>query len=202
MPKPYVLRRWTEHSLIMALVIMLFGAVVCNASTVNYTVARTIGAGSVTGFIQTDGTFGVLQAADFTDWNLLLNDGTSTFSLFGPLSGNNSVVYTQGNDVSASSTQLLFNFSGTDNGLLLFQQGLFSGNHYYCSATQTSACFGPGETVTPINVFTGYQFVDRSGNVVIGTAGGSTVPEPGTLLMFGLGIAGLAGVLRRRINLR
>jgi hypothetical protein len=31
--------------------------------------------------------------------------------------------------------------------------------------------------------------------------GGTTVPEPGTLVMLGSGILGLAGVLRRKINL-
>jgi PEP-CTERM motif len=30
---------------------------------------------------------------------------------------------------------------------------------------------------------------------------GSTVPEPGTLIMFGSGVLGLAGMLRRKINL-
>ena len=33
------------------------------------------------------------------------------------------------------------------------------------------------------------------------TYNGTTTPEPGTLLMFGSGIVGLAGILRRRINL-
>src|ERR1700686_4708189 len=55
-----------------------------------YNVNDTVGAGSVTGFIQTDGDLGVLAQADITDWHLVLNDGTSTFDLFGPASGNNS----------------------------------------------------------------------------------------------------------------
>ncbi|MFZ1134827.1 MAG: PEP-CTERM sorting domain-containing protein [Candidatus Korobacteraceae bacterium] len=33
------------------------------------------------------------------------------------------------------------------------------------------------------------------------TYNGTTTPEPGTLLMFGSGIVGLAGILRRKINL-
>lgn len=189
----------TGRHLIFTLVVMLLGVVVCNASPITYNINRTIGVGSVTGFIETDGTLGGLTSANLVDWSLVLNDGTNTFNLYGPLSGNNSVVYTLGSDVSASTTQLLSNFSGTDNGLLLFQQGLFMGNHYYCAATQLGDCLGPGETVAPIG-FAGHQFVIQSGNVVIGTAG-SPVPESGTLIMFGSGVVGLAGILRRRISL-
>src|SRR5271157_1463107 len=119
-------------ALIFALIVMLLVAVVCSASPITYNVSRTIGIGSVTGFIETDGTIGGLTSANIVDWTLLLNDGIFTFTLFGPSSGNNSVVFTQGADVSASATQLLFNFGGSDNGVLLFQDGLFSGNTYYC----------------------------------------------------------------------
>jgi hypothetical protein len=51
-----------------------------------------VGAGGVTGFIETDGTAGTLSDGNILDWNLLLNNGTTTFSLLGPLSGNNSQV--------------------------------------------------------------------------------------------------------------
>src|SRR5664279_3454359 len=104
--------------LIITLIVMLLGAVVCYASPITYNVARTIGVGSVTGFIETDGSLGVLSAANFVDWSLLLNDGTSTYTITGPLSGNNSVAFVQGADTTASATQLLFDFSGIDNGIL------------------------------------------------------------------------------------
>lgn len=185
--------------LIITFIVVLVGAAVCNASPITYSVARTIGLGSVTGFIETDGSLGVLSAANFVDWSLLLNDGTSTYTITGPLSGSNSVAFVQGADTTASATQLLFDFSGVDNGILLFQQGLFSGQHYYCAATQLGTCY-QGETVVPIDVFSSFQNASRSGNIVIGTAG-SAVPEPGTLMMFGSGIVGLAGLLRRRTNL-
>ena len=183
-------------SLIFAIVTLL-GAVVCNAGPITYGVARTIGAGSVTGFIETDGSLGVLNASNIVDWNLVLYDGIYSFGLTGPLSGNDSQVFVMGGDVSASTTQLLFNFDGTDNGLLLFQQGLFSGNHYYCDATQIGDCLG-GETVVPTSVFTRYQNASRSGEVVIGTVSGSSVPEPGAC---GLMLAGLA-LLSLRANRR
>src|SRR5664279_2210679 len=177
--------------LIFTLVVMLLGTAVCYASPISYNVNRTVGIGSVTGFIETDGTLGVLGVGDFVDWSLLLNDGTNTYTLDGPLSGNNSSVYVQGSDVTASAAQLLFNFSGTDNGYFLFQYGvgIHDGNHYYCDATFAGICLA-GETVAPANFSQG-QNVARSGDVVIGTVGGS-VPEPGTLIMFGSGIVGLA----------
>jgi hypothetical protein len=173
-------------------------ASLASATPITYNVDRIIGAGSVTGFIETDGTIGVLSAANIVDWNLLLNDGTSTFDLTGPLSGNNSVVFVQGADTSAFGTQLMFNFSGIDNGIFLFQQGLFSGNHYYCDASQPGPCFA-GETVVPISVTTGYQNdPNLRGNVVIGNAA-SGAPEPATCE---LTLAGLGLLLGKRRTVR
>src|SRR5580698_3281104 len=82
---------------------------------------ETVGAGGVTGFIETDGTSGVLAEADILTWNLLLNDGATMFDLFGPLSGSNSQLEVEGTDLSASTTQLLLDFSGTDGGFFLIQ---------------------------------------------------------------------------------
>ena len=184
---------WKKHGF-AAMVLwgtILLTAIFASASPVVYNVDRIIGAGSVTGFIETDGAMGVLTASDFLDWNLLLSDGTSTFTLLGPLSGNNSAVFVQGADTAAFGTFLLFNFStaGIDHGVFLFQQGLFSGNHYYCDAGQPDPCVRRGETVVPINVMVGYQNADLQGVKVIGNAAGTT-PEPGScaLLLTGVGI--------------
>ena len=83
----------------------------------------------------------------------------------------------QGADTTAIATQLLFDFSGIDNGIL-FQQQLFSGMHYHCAATQSGTCF-QGETVVPQSVFTSFHNVTRSGSIAIETAT-SPVPEPST----------------------
>jgi PEP-CTERM motif len=192
--KATVARKKQWPHLIVALIVMLLGAVVCSASPITYDVNRTIGIGSVTGFIETDGTTGVLGAGDFVDWSLLLNDGTNTYNLYGPLSGSNSSVYVQGSDVTASATQLLFNFSGTDNGYFLFQYGvgIHDGYHYYCDATFSGICLA-GETVAPA-YYTQGQTASRSGNVVIGTVA-STVPEPGT---YSLMLTGLGLLMRKR----
>lgn len=187
--------RLGRHSLCAALV-MLLAAVVCSASPISYTVSRTIGIGTVTGFMETDGTLGVLGAGNFVDWSLLLNDGTNTYNLYGPLSGSNSSVYVSGSDTTATASQILFNFSGTDNGYLLFQYGvgIHDGFHYYCDATFSGICYA-GESVAAAYIGQG-ENVSRSGNVVIA---GSTIPEPGTygLMLTGLGlIVGKLGTLR------
>ena len=99
---------------------ILSAAIFASASPVIYNVDRIIGNGSVTGFIETDGATGLLTASDLVDWNLTTTDGTSTFTLLGPLSGHNSAVFAQGADTEAFGTFLLFNFSGIDNGAFLF----------------------------------------------------------------------------------
>ena len=190
-------------SVIFALTLVSCGAVAANASNITYNVNRTIGAGSVTGTITTDGATGTLSQADIVDWNLVLfTPVQGSFTLDGPLSGNNSVVYEQGADLTATTTQLLFDFSGGDGGLFAFQQGLFSGNHYYCDGTPGNFACAQGESVVPISVFqSGWINVPQSGNQVIGTAGGSSTPEPGTLALLGSGALAAFGAFRRKMML-
>jgi hypothetical protein len=164
--------------------LLVAAAVTGQASALSYLVHRTIGKGSVTGFIKTDGATGILAANDFLDWNLLLSDGSNTFRLTGPLSGNNSQVLVTGMDVGAFNNLLMFNFSGIDYGTLLFTQPPFNGAHYYCDSSQPYLCI-PGETVAPLNDRAGYQNVRWHGNVVIGTL--DSVPEPGTLGLLFIG---------------
>ena len=60
-------------------VLLLFaaiGAPTVARADITYAVDETVGAGSATGFITTDGTIGILDTADILNWNLTLNDGT------------------------------------------------------------------------------------------------------------------------------
>jgi len=170
---------------------VVLAAVTCSAGNITYNVNRSIGPGSVTGYIQTDGSIGTLTSGDIVNWNLTLNDGTNTFVI----NGGNSVAYTQGADLTASATLLVFNFSGGDNGIFLLQDGLFSGYHYYCAATQLGTCY-QGETSSP-QEYTSAAVEPRSGDIVIGSA----VPEPGSIALLASGLLAGAGVLRRKLML-
>ncbi|HML18250.1 MAG TPA: PEP-CTERM sorting domain-containing protein [Bryobacteraceae bacterium] len=184
-----------------ALLCICLGAALGTAAPVTFNVNLTIGSGSVTGTIETDGTIGTLAQSDILNWDLLLNDGVSTFTLLGPLSGNNSAIDFAGTDLSETSTQLLFNFSGSIGGFLLQNPGIGSGKNYFCAQTAGSGlCIsGSGEGVE-VNSEDTEQITDLSGSQVIGSLSGSTVPEPSTLGL--LGVGALTLLLRRKQSLR
>src|SRR4051794_4898033 len=99
-----------------------FGFVACiallnaePARAATYNMSITSGSAGVTGFIETDGTLGVLSAANITDWNLLLNNGVSSINI-GPLSDGNPHVIIYGPDLTATTNGLFFNFSGKTPG--------------------------------------------------------------------------------------
>src|SRR5262249_54542647 len=85
-------RSHTEIRSLLLPSLVLAAATLCNAATITYNVNQPIGAGGVTGDIVTDAKLGALINVDIVDWNLLLNDGSTTFDLTGPLSGGNSVL--------------------------------------------------------------------------------------------------------------
>jgi hypothetical protein len=180
-----------------ALSLVLAYAPVSQAVTFN--VNRSIGAGGVTGTIDTDGTLGVLSTANFTNWNLTLNDSVGTFNLLGPLSGSNSQLLVSGSSFSATATDLLFDFSG--GGFALFQNpGIGSGLNFWC--LESSNCSGlgnPGESVALSYSLT--QNSARSGiQSIATTAGAQSVPEPSSSLGMLVGTVGAASILKRKLK--
>ncbi len=180
------------------------------AANITYTVNQSIGVGGVTGTITTNGTIGTLTTGDFTAWNLLLTgSGGATYALTngnsGVLVGNISDPFNPnaGNaDTTADALNIYFNFDGTDGGYLGFQQSFYSGEHYWCNASQGQGfdCL-LGKTVVPGSFSDPHtQNVSATGNQILASVAGTVgaVPEPASwaMLLFGFGLVGVT--VRRR----
>jgi hypothetical protein len=160
---------------------------------ITYGVNLTVGAGGITGTITTDGeTSNPLATSDIVDWNLVISDGTNTFDLEGPLSGNNSTADVGGSDLTETSTQLSFDFSATDGGGFIIQNPYVSyPGPYACfinnsMAGDRSSCWEgnaidvgvtPSEEQSPL-------YDSESGTQVIA----SVTPEPSTAILWLTGI--------------
>jgi PEP-CTERM motif len=117
-------------------------------ASITYDVYDTIGQGNVQGSITTDGTLGVLSTGDITGWDLTLNGVGASFVL----NNGNSGVLVSGADLTATASDLIFNYSGTDNGLVAFQTTFYTGDNYWCNATAAGNCY-QGATVSPKSIF-------------------------------------------------
>jgi hypothetical protein len=187
-----------------------------NATEITYNVNQTIGAGGVTGDIVTDGTIGTLFHANIVDWNLVLNDGTNTRDVLGPLSGSNSVVfvdYFTTPNLSATATQLLFNFSASNTSgpnELIFETTVSPTDGYLCFISSTRCTTDvplppPGfgeENLSATPNLQNFQYAYVSGTQVIGTTAAAVpVPKLGTLstlLLLGAGLVALELMRRRK----
>ncbi len=147
------------------------------AANITYDVDRAIGAGSISGTITTDGTIGVLSTINIVDWELTLNDGTIQSNLLGPLSGANSNYIVTGKSLTATATDLLFNFGTASTDYVVFQILLGSGNNFYCAAGATRIC-GPPNGAEHVQV---RQFPDLHKSVahvgVVSIASAPIVPD-------------------------
>jgi len=164
-------------------------------AAITYTATRAVGTGIANISITTDGTIGVIATANIIGWNIAISDSTDAFTLLGPISGGNSGVRVTGSDLTASATDLRFNFdSGSFVSYLTIQSpDVGTDGHFY--AVQTNGNFdgnGPAEVIDPRTHFDTIDRSPRSGNMVIA----SVVPEPSSLALCMLGALGVW--IRRR----
>ncbi len=93
----------------LAVVGLLFCSLAAQAQII-YQVDRTVGAGTIKGFIETDGTTGPLDRSHIRSWSFDANDGTDVISISSASGG-----FLQGTGwsyLSATDSELLFDFDG------------------------------------------------------------------------------------------
>ena len=197
-------------SVAAAIAMALSGATTTPAAAATYAGTRQVGdTGLVKLLLVTDDTLGVLTDDNVLDWTVSFTNGIDTQTLFGPLSGDNSVLRLKGNALSANATQLLFDFEGA--GILLFATEFSPAVRGYCMDGEVHIqfrCGGDNQTGSERIIF-GISNPDNvkaftNGVVVLGAAvdapapAPASVPEPAAwaLMIAGFGLAGAE--LRRR----
>jgi hypothetical protein len=141
-------------------------------ASINYYVSETTGSNSVSGYIETDGTLGVLSGSNILGWNLTYSNGTSTWDIPAGI-----LFPFTGSDLSATANQLLFNFSGSDGGIFDISDASLDWDLFYCSGGQPSSqsCWlngvapGEGIVINPPGGNHSNQFVSLSGTQAIAT---------------------------------
>ena len=179
-----------------ALLSLLFcAASISSAANITYSVNLNIGgAATATGDIVTNGTLGALYFTDVLDWNLLLNDGTSTVDLLGPLSGSNSII--QFNDLfghenwTATATRMLYNFSAGGTSFVYFSSLPAVDSQATLLTFNTESILGP-TPAEALRVNNGAVYSTLySGTQVMGTVPSeSGAPEPSSSALLCTGLA-------------
>lgn len=183
-------------SLYAVLAISLCLSQAATASPRTYVVNESVGAGSVTGTITTDGTTGVLFDTNVLSWDLSLSDGTSSIVL----TPSNSIDTSLSSGwISATPNALTFDFAGA--GYASFGQTGPTGSSV-CWSVSSIVCNVSGQTAPGVYIEIGgtdpnYQFAAPSSFALSGTVLTVAVPEPASGLLLTPVLAAL-GLIRRR----
>jgi PEP-CTERM motif len=168
-----------------------------------YNVSRTIVnqpnpaiVNTVSGFIETDGTIGVLTRANILDYEIVSGPAGPLFAMTPANAMFGFDLFIQGTAFTATSSQLLFDFNGSGE----IKLGANAVQELFCLAAKTgpwSCQGGPSERINHLGVQSIINYLPGSnpGVVAIATA---TVPAPATLSLMGLGLASMVFFRRRR----
>jgi len=147
-----------------------------HAGDIVYDISVSASGASVLGTITTDGTLGLLNAPNILAWNLTVASGPESINLTNV--GGQSLLLFGGHDLTATPTQLQFNYAGTDGGYFAFQAsnpGEFSGYHYWTNNTTWFAAYQRGMGIVPGAYNDAYAvFVPETG--ALNFNGGPSVP--------------------------
>lgn len=169
---------------------LFFFASAANANII-YQVNRVIGAGTLTGYIETNGALGAIGTGDFVDWSLTLtapdiNGGAPSTIIDG---SNN--FFLLGSGLSATSTDLLFDFSTSS---LFF--AFTSSNDFWCLAGGSAVgCFAQGEIIGYSDVTGAQAYIQPLSGVQ--SFASTAVPLPASWALVGIAL-GLLAAHRRR----
>lgn len=164
--------------------------VTAHAAPITYYVDQTVGIGSVTGSIVTDGALGMLESTHIAGWNLHVNNGAESFDL----DSANSHLFGSGR-VTASAQQLTYDFSSGNYFGFFLNTSVPGDRTAWCLQSLWGQCSFSGVSGESVGVHSANYtdlFRDMTGTQVI-----ASVPEPETYGMMLAGL-GLLGLLRRR----
>jgi PEP-CTERM motif len=171
----------------VAVIVGLFSYGPAEASAITYSIQTTVGSYSASGTITTDGTIGTLSQANISDFSITLSgDGNPVV-----LTPSDASVYLYASALSATQSQLLFNFDAS-LGDFAFTGTPPGGSYSYLDIGIQHG--GQGPTDYEAILLSTEQSIPESGQQVIATA----VPEPSTWAMMLLGFAGLGFMACRR----